>query len=169
VTAGPLEVVRYSPEGRVPIAPELSITFSQPMVQLTSQEEAATNVPVKLTPQPPGKWRWLGTKTLIFESQDRLPMATTFVVTVPTGTRAVNGSKLATEKSWSFTTPPLTVKAAYPSNEGTYARDTLMFMEFDQRIDHAAVLPAVRVTSGGRVLKPASQLRTKSSRQSIAT
>src|SRR5262245_1798134 len=28
VTAGPLEVVRYSPEGSVPNAPELSVTFS---------------------------------------------------------------------------------------------------------------------------------------------
>src|SRR5438093_4265707 len=29
---GPLEVVRYSPEGDVPIAPNLSVTFSQAMV-----------------------------------------------------------------------------------------------------------------------------------------
>src|SRR5262245_47757173 len=29
---GPLEVVRFAPEGEVPIAPHLSITFSQPMV-----------------------------------------------------------------------------------------------------------------------------------------
>src|SRR5688572_23024473 len=71
VTAGPLEVVRYSPEGSIPLAPELSITFSQPMVAVTSQEEAATSVPVKLSPQPPGRWRWLGTKTLIFQQIGR--------------------------------------------------------------------------------------------------
>ncbi len=153
VTSGPLEVVRYSPEGGVPIAPELSITFSQPMVALTSQEEAATNVPVKLHPQPPGKWRWLGTKTLIFHPQSRFPMATTYVVTVPAGTRAANGGTLTTEKSWSFTTPPLTVKASYPSKYIKQPRDALMFMEFDQRIDPAAVLPAIRVSSGGRILK----------------
>src|SRR6185295_17889472 len=35
--SGPLEISRYSPEGSVPIAPELSITFSHPMVALTSQ------------------------------------------------------------------------------------------------------------------------------------
>ena len=152
-TSGPLEVVRYSPEGSVPIAPELSITFSQPMIALTSQDEAATNVPVKLTPQPPGKWRWLGTKTLIFDPQERFPMATTYVVTVPAGTRAANGSTLATEKSWSFTTPPLTVKASYPSLKDNQPRDALMFIEFDQRIDPATVLRAIRVTSGARVLK----------------
>ena len=126
-----------SPEGSVPIAPELSITFSQPMVEVTSQEEAATNVPVKLNPQPPGKWRWLGTKTLIFDPDVRFPMATTYSVTVPAGTRAANGSTLATEKSWSFTTPPLSVKATYPSKDSTQPRDALMFIEFDQRIDPA--------------------------------
>ncbi len=153
VTPGPLEVLRYSPEGGVPHAPELSITFSQPIVELTSQEEAATNVPVKLNPQPPGKWRWLGTKTLIFDPQERFPMATTYAVTVPAGTRAANGSTLTTEKSWSFTTPPLSVKASYPSKDITQPRDALMFIEFDQRIDPAAVLPAIRVTTGDRVLK----------------
>src|SRR5215472_2473127 len=29
---GPLEVVRYQPEGQVPLAPNLSVTFSEPMV-----------------------------------------------------------------------------------------------------------------------------------------
>src|SRR5919106_1291391 len=114
---------------------------------------AATNVPVKLTPQPPGKWRWLGTKTLIFDPQDRFPMATTYRVTVPAGTRAANGSTLSTEKSWSFTTPPLTVKASYPSKDNNQPRDALMFIEFDQRIDPAAVLKAIRVTSASRILK----------------
>ena len=153
VTSGPLEVVRYSPEGAVPTAPELSVTFSQPMIALTSQDEAATNVPVKLTPQPPGKWRWLGTKTLIFDPQQRFPMATTYRVTVPAGTRATNGTTLANEKSWSFTTPSLTVKSSFPSKEDNQPRDALMFIEFDQRIDPAVLLRAVRVTSGGRIFK----------------
>ncbi len=153
VTAGPLEVVRYSPEGAVPMAPELSVTFSQPMIALTSMEEAARTVPVKLNPQPPGKWRWVGTKTLLFQPEVRFPMATTFAVTVPAGTRAANGSTLANEKSWSFTTPPLTVKTSFPSADSTQPRDALMFMEFDQRIDPDAVLRAVRVNAGNRILK----------------
>ncbi|HEU4768931.1 MAG TPA: Ig-like domain-containing protein, partial [Pyrinomonadaceae bacterium] len=153
VYVGPLEVLRYSPEGSIPMAPELSVTFSQPMVALTSQEEAAANVPVKLTPEPPGKWRWLGTRTLIFRPDGRFPMSTSYRVTVPAGTRAANGSTLATEKSWSFSTPPLTVKSSYPVNDTTQARDALMFMEFDQRIDPAALLPAIKVTGGDRVLK----------------
>src|SRR5262245_35024882 len=59
--SGPLEVLRVSPEGDIPIAPHLSVTFSQPMVAVTSNEDlSAAQVPVKLSPQPAGKWRWLG-------------------------------------------------------------------------------------------------------------
>ena len=36
-----LEVLRHSPDGEVSLAPDLSVTFSQPMVAVTSQEEAA--------------------------------------------------------------------------------------------------------------------------------
>ena len=153
VSSGPLEVVRYSPEGGVPNAPELNVTFSQPMVALTSQDEAATNVPVKLNPQPPGKWRWLGTKTLIFHPDGGFPMATSYTVTVPAGTRASNGSTLTNTKTWSFTTSPLTVKASHPSKDSSQARDALMFIEFDQRIDPVAVLRAIKVASGGRIFK----------------
>src|ERR1035437_8898388 len=56
-----LQVIRYSPEGEVPLAPDLNVTFSQPMVAVTSQEQAAKQAPVELTPQVEGRWRWLGT------------------------------------------------------------------------------------------------------------
>jgi hypothetical protein len=59
---GPLTVVRRSPEGAVPLAPYLSVTFSLPMVEVTSQDAAASVRPVKLDPEPAGQWRWLGTR-----------------------------------------------------------------------------------------------------------
>ena len=88
VASGPLEILRVSPEGDVPIAPHLSVTFSQPMVAVTSNEDlSASQVPVKLSPQPQGKWRWLGTKTLLFEPAVRFPMATNYSVEIPAGDR----------------------------------------------------------------------------------
>src|SRR3989440_4626287 len=145
-TAGPLEVLRFAPEGDVPIAPQLSITFSQPMVAVTSNDDlAAQDVPVKLTPQPPGKWRWVGTKTLLFVPDGRFPMATEYSVTVPAGTRSVKGGTLTQSRIWSFDTPPPTLKTRYPDDDGTRPRDELMFIEFDQRIDPAAVLQTIKV------------------------
>ncbi|HEY0348352.1 MAG TPA: Ig-like domain-containing protein [Pyrinomonadaceae bacterium] len=145
---GPLEVVRQSPEGDVPIAPNLSVTFSQPMVAVTSQEEAAETVPVRLSPQPPGKWHWIGTRTLLFEPDIRFPMATQYSVTVPAGTKSANGGVLGQAKSWTFTTPPPTVKNFYPEKTNVQRRDVLMFAEFDQRIDPKSVLGNLKVIAG---------------------
>ena len=147
-TPGPLEVLRYLPEGDVPIAPNLSITFSQPMVAVTSQEEAAENVPVKLSPQPPGKWHWIGTRTLLFEPDVRFPMATRYSVTVPAGTKSANGGTLGNAKTWTFTTPAPTVKEFYPASASVQRRDVLMFVEFDQRIDPQAVLKHIKLRAG---------------------
>jgi hypothetical protein len=80
--AGPLEVLRFAPEGDVEMAPHLSVTFSQPMVAVASNEDlAASQPPVKLSPQPKGRWRWVGTKTLLFEPDGRFPMATEYKAT----------------------------------------------------------------------------------------
>ena len=53
-----LKILRFSPEGDVPLAPRLSVTFSQPMVPITAHDDTvAAGVPVKLTPKLDGKWR----------------------------------------------------------------------------------------------------------------
>jgi hypothetical protein len=145
---GDLRVLRYMPEGPVPIAPELSVTFSQPMVAVTSQEDAATTVPVKLTPTPKGTWRWLGTRTLLFDPDVRFPQATTYQVEVPAGTKSATGGVLKDGVKFTFETPPPGVVQMYPQG-GPTRLDVPMFALFDQKIDPAAVLAKVKVTSNG--------------------
>lgn len=145
---GPLEVARFSPEGEVPLAPQLSVTFSQPMVAVTSQADSvAGNLPVRLTPRPEGRWRWVGTKTLLFETDTRFPMATEYTVEVPAGTKSATGATFAAGKRWKFATPPPQVKSFYPT-DGPHRRDPLMFVEFDQRVNPEAVLKTVHVRAG---------------------
>jgi len=147
--AGPLEVLRRMPEGDVPLAPHLSMTFSEPMVALDSHQGIGReSVPARLTPQPPGEWRWVGTRTLVFEPEVRFPMATDYRVEVEAGTRAAGGATLARASSWSFSTPPLRLVAQHPEG-GPARRDTLMLAAFDQRVDPVAVLASLRVRAGG--------------------
>jgi hypothetical protein len=82
-TGNTLEVVRFSPEGEVNFAPDLSVTFSQPMVAVTSQEQAAQVVPVELSPQTRRQMALAWNKTLMFDATKRLPMATKFTHRVP--------------------------------------------------------------------------------------
>lgn len=149
----PLEVLRYAPEGEIPIAPFVSITFNQPMIPLgTLSDLKSQEVPVKIEPSLPGTWRWLGTNTLTFEYDstliDRLPKATSYRVTVPAGIKSVSGEALEKEVTWTFTTPAPVLTSKYP--EGIpQPLDPLIFLEFDQRIDPAAVLKTIRLYAGG--------------------
>ena len=150
-TSNTLEVVRFSPEGEVSLAPDLSVTFSQPMVAVSSQEQAAQTVPVQLSPVTEGKWRWLGTKTLMFDTTKRLPMATVFTAKVPAGTKSANGQTLAKDVVWKFTTPPPKVETMIPNGQVT-RRDALIFISFDQQINPEAVLRTIKVSGGGKIL-----------------
>ena len=87
-------------DGDVPIAPYVAITFDQPMVAVgTVAQVDGADVPATIEPAVPGTWQWIGTRTLRFDATsdavDRLPMATTFTVTVPAGTTSATGGALA--------------------------------------------------------------------------
>ena len=151
---GALEVLRYSPEGEIPIAPFVNITFNQPMVPLTTLEDLAEeDVPVQIYPALPGTWRWLGTKTLNFQYNseliDRLPMATEYEVVIPAGIESAVGGVLAESVSFGFNTPALKMQQYHPWGE-PQPLEPLFFISFDQRIDPAKVLEHITVKADGR-------------------
>ena len=156
-----LRVLRQQPEGDVPIAPHLSVTFNKPMVTLGSHDDAvAENVPVRVTPLPDGKWRWVGTQTLLFEPADeRFAMATEYSVEVPRGSQAATKEQLASAVRWSFRTPTPTIKRSHPQN-GTFGLQQVIFIEFDQRIDAQAVLEKITLKTGGIFQKAAVRFAT---------
>src|SRR4030042_1496331 len=117
----PLKVLRFAPEGEIPIAPFVTVTFNQPRGPLGTLGDLATeSVPAKIDPPLEGTWRWLGTKTLTFEYAsdliDRLPKATAYTVTIAEGTKTATGGVLAESVTWTFGTPPPKVEAMYPKN-----------------------------------------------------
>ncbi|MCJ7703506.1 MAG: MG2 domain-containing protein [Anaerolineales bacterium] len=153
---GPLEVLRYSPEGDIPIAPFMNVTFSQPMVPLnTIADLAAEDVPVIIQPSLSGTWRWLGTKTLNFQYHsdliDRMPMATEYQVTIPAGTTSAVGGVLEESLQFTFNTPPPTIQNNYPSRD-SQPLDPIFFIAFDQRIDPSEVLKTVEVDAAGKAV-----------------
>ncbi|MEN8241276.1 MAG: Ig-like domain-containing protein [Chloroflexota bacterium] len=154
VDPGPLEVLRFAPVGDVGIAPTINITFNQAVVPLgTLAQLNKEDVPVIIQPEIPGSWSWIGTRSLAFhfdsELIDRLPMATEFQVTIPSGVSSASGNLLAEEVSWTFTTPPPTLISYYP----TYSPqplDPFFFIAFDQRIDPEAVIATINTTADNR-------------------
>ncbi|MCX6043780.1 MAG: MG2 domain-containing protein, partial [Chloroflexi bacterium] len=154
ISTGPLQVLRFAPEGEIPVAPFLNVTFNQPMAPLATLEQlSAQDVPVKLTPALPGVWKWLGTKTLSFEVTsdeiDRFPKATHYTVEIPAGTKSATGGVLEKTVTWSFTTPPPVLEYAYP-NSSPQRLDPVFLVRFDQGIDAAAVLKTINVTASSK-------------------
>ncbi|MCU0756487.1 MAG: Ig-like domain-containing protein [Xanthomonadales bacterium] len=145
---GELKVLRHAPDGEVALAPHFSISFSQPMIALSDQETASASVPVRMEPQPPGKWRWLGTRTLVFQPDGRFPMATDYTVTVPAGTKSALGSALATEQVLRFSTPPPKLIRREPT-QGPQPLDPVILLVFDQAVDPAEVQTRTRVQGPG--------------------
>jgi uncharacterized protein YfaS (alpha-2-macroglobulin family) len=151
VALAPLQVTRRGPEGEIHTgAEQIVVAFSQPMVPLGSVAQvAAQALPVRMTPQPPGRWRWLDVRTLRFEPEGRLPMATEFTVEVPAGTRSAAGRPLDEPVRWTFRTAAARATGSWPQ-DGPTGREPLLLVAFDQRVDPAAVLRTVRVRDGRR-------------------
>jgi len=157
-----LEVLRFAPEGEVPIASHLSITFSQPMVELdTVRSLAAGSIPVKLEPRPQGAWRWVGTKTLLFEPRPfatkdgetpkgRFPMATSYTVAVAAGPPTTVGGRLEKGVRWSFATPAPRVVRSHPPSNAPQPLQPVVVLGFDQRIDAKTMLESVVLRAGGQ-------------------
>ena len=102
-----LQVQTVTPKGTIgAVTDALSIvvTFSEPMVALKATPEGLSSGPLKITPSLRGKYRWMGTRTLVFTPLDTLPTATRFEVTIPAGTKALSGAALTVPYVWNFET-----------------------------------------------------------------
>ena len=153
VDPGPLAVLRVQPEGEVGIAPFVSITFNQPMVPLaTIGQLDDLDIPVTITPSLPGRWQWIGTRTLRFEHDpeifDRLPMATSYVVEVPAPATSQSGGELAEAVRVEFETPAPNMAWLIPQH-GSLDLQPVFLVAFDQRIEPAAALEAITFSAGG--------------------
>jgi len=142
----PLGVLRHGPEGRVDLLNRVSVTFNQPMVPLTSLEEAGAGM-AWLTPQPPGKWRWQDPSTLVFESEGRFPKATRYTLEVPAGSKSALGSSLEKKFSFQVETPGPRVTSFGPSGTGTPHRPHIWLL-FDQPVVDRSALSKAKLFQG---------------------
>lgn len=149
----PLTVLHHTPECEVRTVKQITITFSQPMVPLASAESnaEAKNIPVHMSPETPGHWRWLGTQTLAFTPEGKfLPQSTNYRLEIPAGTTSTNGAKLSQTVSWSINTPAAQAMTMMPSDGQTsVALKPVMLAIFEQKIDPSQVIKAITATQAG--------------------
>ena len=149
-STGPLEVLSISPQGQLGRAPRLSISFNNPMIAVSdpSNDELGDPLGVTIEPRPQGKWRWLGTQTLLFEpTGSEFPRATNYKVTVPAGISDIHKGKLAKTVTQEFQLPRPRVAYFSPGGSG-HRLDPVIRLVFDQPIVTESTLALVHLKQG---------------------
>lgn len=170
-----LAVERPHPHGEVTDleqAREVRVTFSEPMIPVGAREVAAGPGWFRIRPALPGKFRWVGTSTLVFEAdRGALRNATRYEVVIGAEARALSGRQLPQPYRFSFTTPTLRVMdTRWYRTEGADGAIVLA-LRFNQAVDGEALLPhiSVRATAQEQVApRPEEQRRLKASAPAAA-
>jgi len=140
--AADLRVLSATPLGKTsgPREADAVVTmFDRPMVELEALPEGKGKAVLRFEPPVAGKTRWLGSRTLVFRPDRRLPFATEFKVTVPAGTRALDGSFLKEDYVWSFETAAPMLVTHFPRDKQKWlALDTQVLLVFNQAVDREA-------------------------------
>ncbi len=114
---GALVVVSSRPQGEMMGEVRPTITFSKPVKMLEDVDapKKANEPPVAvMEPALEGEWKWLGSATVEFVPRALVPYSTPFKVTVLKGLRAIDGSVLKDDFSFTFSTPKLELQSSSP-------------------------------------------------------
>ncbi len=152
-----LQVVSATPSGMVQSSDQfyaITVIFNQPMVPLQALPEGDGTGPLVIEPAMPGKYRWLGSHTLTFTPSKTLPMASRFVVTVPSGLKSLSGQTLKTPYQWAFETPrPKLLKTTLEEN-ARVALTPAFYLVFNQTVSLSSVqqkVTLINTLSGNKV------------------
>jgi len=127
---------------------EIKATFSQPMVALTDNKTMGQFCPIQLIPSVPGRCRWRGTNTLVFEPDQPLPPGHHYQVLIPKGTQSqVSGAVLDRDVRWQFDTLRLQVTNSMPRDHDQWiGLNPVLFCQFNLPVDAAVASKFARLT-----------------------
>lgn len=104
------KVAAGRPTGKLVGDAHPTITFSEPVVALSTLEQQDPSTQLRLEPKVKGRWHWLGSASVEFVNDEPWPMSTAFHLIVPQGFKALDGTPLQTPWQLDFTTPAVQVQ-----------------------------------------------------------
>ncbi|MBK8169727.1 MAG: Ig-like domain-containing protein [Sandaracinaceae bacterium] len=147
-------VLGYSPHDRDALTGAVRVTFSEPMVPLEALSAQHVRVaPITISPQPPGRFRWLGTDTVVFEPDARrMPNATTYTVALREGATSALAHHAREAFAFTFKTKPLELVASIPQDHAAaVSTEPTIALRFNQRVDGPTILAALRMRGAAAV------------------
>ncbi len=144
---GPLQVMAVQPEGQMKAPTQVAITFDRPVAELGRVDPEVERW-LSIEPKVEGQWRWMGTRTAVFEPRTRWPRSTNFRVEIGEGLKALDGARLNDSVRFEFSTPTPRLVGIYPTSStssrrgqpgknhySTQERDVPLVVLFDQPVD----------------------------------
>ena len=148
----PLAVVAAGPRGVVgdTADPGISLVFNRGMrSSATPADQTLPGISVATQAGKPveGHFRWIGTHGLLFQLARPLPGSTGFLVTVPQGTQAVDGGRLASEYTLTFATETARLIGSFPADGSNQVHPSdPIFLKFNRPIDAAELQMNLQLT-----------------------
>jgi alpha-2-macroglobulin len=146
-----LLITHRSPEGENDGQVQIQVLFNKPVVPLGTLDDPARKQVLSnfiISPPVAGAFRLLGTNAVVFEPKHHLTLATEYRVTVRKGIRAIDGSVLQADLSWTFRTPGPRILYIQPNNTDRAVPDQEISIATNQALDAASLRERTRfVTS----------------------
>lgn len=123
---------------------EITIVFNRPMVPLTTlTEQESIEIPITITPETPGRFKWISTRNLQFIPETTLIPSSDYTVEIGEGLYSVDGLPVA-PMTHKFVTRPL----RYLTSDGTSYHNyrSPIVIPFNQAVDLEKTASKISVT-----------------------
>ena len=113
---------------------DITIIFNRPMVPLTTLDElAGPEIPVTITPETHGKFKWITTRNLQFIPDGRLMRSATYIISIKDGFTSLDGLAVP-PFTHTFTTRPLRYEGEIHHGGVTLYHEPVV-IRFNQPVD----------------------------------
>ena len=131
-----------SSDAEAPLSSAITIVFNRPMVPLTTLSELETmDIPVSISPQTEGKFKWITTRTLQFIPKTTLAGSAHYKVEIKPDFISMDGLPVPA-KTYTFTTTALRLNE---SSKGTIGYSEPVKFYFNQPVDLEKTRPEISV------------------------
>lgn len=121
---------------------EITIVFNRPMVPLTTLDVTeGTELPITISPETKGRFKWISTRTLQFIPETTLVPSSLYTVTLDEGLTSVDGLKVSSF-THTFTSRPLRYTFI---SEGEIGYRAPITIAFNQEVDLEKTKDFIRV------------------------
>lgn len=148
-TSGPLRITRITPSGQdVPPGSQIVFEFNMAVVPVGRMERTPGEIPITVTPELKGQWRWLNTSSLALQlgDRERMKCATNYTIRIEPKFVSYYGDRMEQGLTHTFITMRPQIRHFYFQNWKAPGHPVIR-LDFNQAVPKESVLAHVHFLS----------------------